>query len=203
MGYTTYFNGTITSDREFSEPFIKYINDFNRIKHMKRDIEEIKRKDPKWMEHCFDGNLGPEGAFYIGNSEPTATSRFDCDNIGVVDYNKPPTGCPGLWCDWKVDDCDKQAIVWDGAEKFYNYTEWMIYIIENFCKPAGYVLNGEIFWEGEDPDDKGKIKVVDNVVKECLGTVVYDDDEDVIEQGLRMCSQEQLEAEVKRRFLTI
>ena len=35
----------------------------------------------------------------------------------VKDYNRPPQGQPGLWCDWTPTD-DGSAIRWNGTEKF-------------------------------------------------------------------------------------
>jgi hypothetical protein len=34
-----------------------------------------------------------------------------------------------------------------------------------FLAPWGYVLNGEVEWQGEDEEDTGKILVVDNSVE--------------------------------------
>jgi hypothetical protein len=49
-------------------------------------------------------------------------------------------------------------------EKFYYYTEWLQYLCDHFLAPWGYVLNGEVTWEGEDHSDVGLLKVVDNKV---------------------------------------
>ena len=49
----------------------------------------------------------------------------------IIDYNSPPKGQPGLWCQW-VPTHDGKFIVWDGNEKFYNSAEWMTYLIEHF-----------------------------------------------------------------------
>ena len=52
----------------------------------------------------------------------------------------------------------------DGNEKFYEYEEWLRYLIKHFFEPSGYILNGEIEFQGEDYDDFGIIYVKDNVV---------------------------------------
>jgi hypothetical protein len=36
------------------------------------------------------------------------------------------------------------------------------YLIDHFLAPWGYVLNGEVNWQGEREDDTGKIIVADN-----------------------------------------
>lgn len=82
--------------------------------------------------------------------------------------NSLPKICPGIWCQW-VPTEDGAGIEWDGAEKFYDYTEWLVYLIENFLKPWGYVLNGKMNWEGERRDDVGTIYVKDNKVEAVRG----------------------------------
>jgi hypothetical protein len=71
-------------------------------------------------------------------------------------------GFPGIWCQWIIND--EGELVWDGGEKFYNYVEWLKYLIENYFQPWGVLLNGEIEWQGESMEDRGMIVVVDNVV---------------------------------------
>ena len=57
----------------------------------------------------------------------------------------------------------------------------MEYLIENFFAPLGYILNGDIEFQGEDYDDFGTIHVVDNVVD--------------TKYGIRVSSMEDLETE--------
>ena len=57
---------------------------------------------------------------------------------------------------------------WDTGEKFYSYTEWLEYLIENFFERWGYILNGEVEFQGEDKSDKGIIVVKNNVVREII-----------------------------------
>ena len=84
------------------------------------------------------------------------------------------TDVPGFYCQWTPTE-DGTAIVWDGNEKFYNYEEWLRYIIKNFLKPWGYVLNGDVRWNGESSDDLGVLRVKDNEVRACAGNVSYPD----------------------------
>ncbi len=89
---------------------------------------------------------------------------------------------PGLWCKWEVVlennvvetgpvDAPENVnlgntayLQWSGAEKFYDYVEWMQYLINHFIGPWGYFLNGRIKWQGEETGDTGMIEVADNVI---------------------------------------
>jgi hypothetical protein len=81
-------------------------------------------------------------------------------------------GFPGIWCQW-VANHDGTGICWDGNEKFYNYTEWLAYVIENFLDKWGLTLNGEVTWQGEDAGDIGMLRVVNNDVSEIEGKKVF------------------------------
>lgn len=67
---------------------------------------------------------------------------------------------PGIWCQWIIADDDK--LEWDGGEKFYNYVEWLEYLIKNYFNVWDVKLNGTIKWQGESMDDRGKIIVENN-----------------------------------------
>jgi len=66
-------------------------------------------------------------------------------------------------CQWVLND-DGTAFVWDGNEKFYNYTQELQDLIDRFFKPRDYVLNGVVIWTGDDTWDVGTLYVKDNVV---------------------------------------
>lgn len=70
---------------------------------------------------------------------------------------------PGYYCQW-VPTEDGIGIEWDGGEKFYEYVEWLEYIIKHFLEPKGYVLNGAVRYQGEEIGDVGRIEVKDNQV---------------------------------------
>lgn len=80
-------------------------------------------------------------------------------------------GFPGIWCQWVSNN--GRTLEWDEGEKFYNYVEWLEYIINNITKPKGYVLNGEVEWDGEERGDWGLIVVKDNIVSTKEGSIVY------------------------------
>jgi len=160
MGYTTYFNGSLSFNKPVTEQLKEYINRFSYTRRMPRDNEKIKEIYPNWRELCFFGELGIKGEYFA----PPSTNFGQEHDESIIDYNGFGGAVhPSLWCQWMIND--NGELVWDENEKFYAYEEWLNYLIDNFFAPLGYVLNGDITWEGEDSDDFGTIHVVDNVVE--------------------------------------
>lgn len=158
MGYTTEFRGEFNLDRPLDEAHATYLRAFNETRRMKRDAAAtFGRPDP--IRSSADLPVGIEGGYFVGEGG----FHGQDDGGDVVEHNNPPTGQPGLWCQWTVGD-DNQSIVWDESEKFYDYTRWLEYIIEHFLAPWGYVLNGDVRWRGEEFGDDGTITVIDNEV---------------------------------------
>jgi uncharacterized protein (TIGR02996 family) len=136
-----------------------YLRQFSYTRRMKRDARKaLHMPDPRRV--AVGLQLGKEAAYFVGGQGHRGQDRDD----SIRDYNKPPAGQPGLWCHW-VPNADGTAIVWDKGEKFYSYVEWLEYLIEHFLRPWGYLLNGRMDWEGQDPDDVGTILVRDNRVE--------------------------------------
>ena len=103
----------------------------------------------------------------------TAEHQKILDDFSEHRHDDNLPDAPGVWCQWIP--CDEGAgIEWDGVEKFYNYIEWLDYLIDHFLKPWGYVLNGEVEWQGEERNDLGRIVVRDNAVVVKCGKVVYE-----------------------------
>ena len=167
MGYTTYFSGEFTFNKPVTEELNTYINKFSDTRRMRRDNNKIKEIFPNWKELCFNGDLGEYGAYFVGGDGFAGQDRDD----SIIDYNDAGPQ-PGLWCQWIIND--RNELVWDGGEKFYNYVEWLNYLIKHFFEPLGYELNGTVDYEGEDPDDFGRIVVSDNFVKIVYGHRVYE-----------------------------
>ena len=160
MGYTTDFSGRFILDRPLSKAHADFLAAFAGSRRMHRT--NVDMPDPVRDAAGLEGS-----AFYTcGGTNPPRDAT-------VVDYNKPPPGQPGLWCQW-VPTSDGRGIEWDGREKFYEYEAWLIYIIETFLKPWGYTLNGEVIWTGERSSDIGKLMVADNVVSTRRGKVVFE-----------------------------
>lgn len=206
MGYHTDFSGRLALSRPLTEVEKSYINKFSGTRRMKRDVNKLmemfkgKGGHPFPKENTPEGIYGKEGEYFVGG-----TGHAGQDNdASVIDQNTPPGELgydvkvdfntrweenqkriaeglcqPGLWCQWIIedgDDEDEQFLEWDGGEKFYNYIEWLKYLINHFFTPWGVLLNGEIEWSGEEFGDKGIIKVEDNKVK--IGKVSYSFDEE-------------------------
>lgn len=106
---------------------------------------------------------------------PYSTHDYSYSELGHPDYNTPPDGQPALWCNWEPTD-DGTGIRWNGAEKFYDATKWMQYLIDHFLKPEGaakgqpgfeaftfdHTVNGVIQAQGDDPADAWELLVLDN-----------------------------------------
>lgn len=201
MGYTTDFMGSLQLSRELTTKEKEYINTFSDTRRMKRDVNKLmelykgKHGIPDPADETPDSIYGTEGCFFAfddGNSGQiddnsilnynTPPGQAICDNIKDFDKiweeNKTKAKhslCqPGLWCQWIINEDNE--LEWDGSEKFYNYVEWLKYLIEIFFKRWGVKLNGEIEWEGEDSGDRGKIVVKDNVVKTLVGRITYEEE---------------------------
>lgn len=149
MGYTTQFSGQVSIEPPLNQAEIEYLRKFNTTRRMNR------------------GN----GPYFVDGSGDFGQGR-DSD---VVNYNSPPAGQPGLWCNWTVTD-DGSEILWDEGEKFYYAAEWMEYIINHFLKPdciaskelpflqANHTCSGSIKAQGEDMGDRWKLYVYNNEV---------------------------------------
>ncbi len=166
MGYTTDFNGSFDLDKPLTVAQKNYLDKFSETRRMKRDAKVNALPDP--FRNSVGLPVGAEGAYFVGAAGFAGQDR----DPSIVDYNSPPNGQPSLWCQW-IPTEDGKGIVWDGGEKFYSYIEWLEYLIENFLKPWGYKLNGEVEWQGEDSDDFGKIVVKNNKVSTKQGRKVY------------------------------
>lgn len=156
MGYTTDFSGEFRLDRPLDDETHALLVGLSTTRRMKRK--------------GLDTKFGVDGEFYF-NPESTELGQEREDSI--VDFNRPPSTQPGLWCQWTPTE-DKQGLVWDEGEKFYDYVEWMEYLIEKILKPRGYVVNGQVTWQGEDSDDKGMIDIRANVVHRREAIITYE-----------------------------
>lgn len=76
---------------------------------------------------------------------------------------------PGIWCDYRTSGDTLEAI--DG--KNYEYESWLGYLIRVFFEPWSRKLNGVIYWEGEESDDLGAMKVTDNVISIHQAEITY------------------------------
>lgn len=168
MGYTTDFSGEFKLDRPLSPEHKAYLCQFMETRRMKRDAAVTEtRPDP--LRLAVGLPIGEEGGYFVG-AEGMAGQEWNADD--VLDGNTAPAGQPGLWCQWTPDDAG-ECIEWNGGEKFYNYVEWLEYLVQHFLSVWGYVLNGTVEWQGEDSRDIGRIVVENNVVHVEEGVVSF------------------------------
>jgi hypothetical protein len=159
VGYHTGFEGLFHLDRPLAPEHKAYLTAFSDTRRMRRDTARVGRlRDP--VRRAVGLPPGVEGGYFVGGRGFAGQDR----DASVLDYNVPPEGQPGLWCEWEPT-ADGAGIRWNGAEKFYDYVEWLEYLIEHFLRPWGYRLTGEVFWQGERSEDRGVIVVEENRVR--------------------------------------
>lgn len=168
MGYSTNFEGALTLTPAATAAQVAYIKAFARTRRMIRDESQTAgRPDP--IRELVELPVGKQGEYFVGSTDPFGQEWNAQD---VIDTNRPPDTQPGLWCKWILTE-DGTKLEWSGAEKFYDYVEWLQYLINNFFEPWGVKLSGEISWVGEDSNDKGKIIVSNNEISVLRGKTVY------------------------------
>lgn len=83
-------------------------------------------------------------------------------------------GMPGFWCDYETDG---ESLFWSGKEKSYDMLQWLQYLLDNYFTPNGHTLTGKMMAQGEDPDDRWGMKVVDGRAKEIKIAIVEVEDD--------------------------
>ena len=162
MGYTTDFTGRFNVNPVLKEEHKHYLNLFSATRRMERnpDVEPVSNPENDPIRVAAGLPPGEEGGYFVGAK---GLIGQDKDN-SILEYNAPPIGQPGLWCDW-VPNKSGTHIKWNGGEKFYYYVEWIEYLIKHFLEPWGYKLNGKVEWQGESPNDRGRIVIESNIIK--------------------------------------
>lgn len=169
MGYHTDFEGEFQITPSLSVTHKQYLLEFSEIRHMKRDASLVEGiADP--IREAVGLPVGEEGAYFLAGQDPHGIKFND---PSVLSNGSPPTGQPGLWCLWSPSS-DGKLLIWNEAENFYHYIEWLKYLKDHFFNPWGYSLNGEVEWWGEDLYDYGVIRVVNNEVIVIKGVIVDD-----------------------------
>ena len=155
MGYTTSFLGSFEFSRPLTAEEQTYLSWFCATRRMKWDVAKLQAEFGGKHGNPFSPTpYGTEGAYFAFDNNQECYYH-----PAVLNANEPPAGQPGLWCGWT---CNEEKLYWSGCEKFYNYTEWLQYIIDHFLAPWGVAIDGVVQWEGEDPTDLGVISVRHN-----------------------------------------
>lgn len=103
-----------------------------------------------------------KGAFKF-DKEPTVkvlkqiSEVYDPDEC-ETEYAQP---FPDSYCQWQLTK-QLDGIEWDRGEKFYKYTEWLQWIIDNILKPAKISIRGRVEFQGEESTDFGVLVVEDD-----------------------------------------
>lgn len=141
MVYSTDFMGRLKLSRSATENERDYINLISDTRRMKRDVKKLmslyngKHGNPFAIEDTPEAIYGEEGEYFTLDNSDSDSS--------IIDYNCSPGEQPGLWCQWVItDDCSE--LEWNGGEKFYDYIEWLKYLIVHFFETWNIKLNGEI-----------------------------------------------------------
>ena len=159
MGYQTEFKGRLRFTTPLTAAQVAYIRKFSDTRRMKRDANKASSlPDPVRLAAGIAG-VGEEGGYFVGGGGDFGQGH----DLSVLDHNKEPKGQPGLWCKWTVNNAGTQ-LGWSGAEKFYDYVQWLKYLITHFFNVWGVKLNGKIRWQGEELGDIGTIVVEDSKV---------------------------------------
>jgi hypothetical protein len=157
MGYTTDFCGEITVTPGLPKNYIERLNDISN----------------KRNNNYGDGVQGSFDDVYHGKT------GGGCDR-------PDRTSVPGVWNQWELENPERPYlrrgarpaytyIRWNEGEKFYQYAEWLQYLIAliKLDHPKS-TFDGTIQWAGEESDDIGQLSVVNGQVMLAYGTVVYD-----------------------------
>lgn len=165
MGYTTDFFGQFTVTPPLKPEHAAYLRRFNETRRMARDADKAEAL-PDPTRAAAGLPIGRQGAYFVAGDGFAGQAHDD----SVIDYNRPPNGQPGLWCQWTPTN-DGAALEWDGGEKFYDYVEWLEYLVAHFLKPWGYAIEGAVQWQGEESDDRGVIYARGDQVEAVPSTV--------------------------------
>ena len=184
MGYNTYFSGKLAFNKPLDKRLNDFLDSFFKTRHFvysKNKILEVLNTHGISMSKVIPPGFtdcGEHGEFLMDNAFTHLTDRNgnlvtfeDCFD-DLMDFNLTPKIIPSLWCDFEITDKGEKILFVDG--KNYGYVKWINFLIENFFFPAGYILNGEVEYQGENEDDKGKIVCENNKID----VICYDDDDD-------------------------
>lgn len=89
---------------------------------------------------------------------------------------------PGYYLGWNLreyeDHCSIDA---EDHERCYDWIEQLVWLIGKFFMPNNLVLNGDVYWDGEDSEDLGVVRVRNNVVHQYQVDITYPGGPDWVE----------------------
>lgn len=77
------------------------------------------------------------------------------------EYTKYNEKHPDAYNQW-VPTKDGLGLEWNGGEKFYEYEEWLQWLIDNYFKPRKITLMGRYNYQGEEIGDVGYLEVLED-----------------------------------------
>lgn len=129
-------------DQTLAPLHLAYLRIFTRMRHV-RWWENVLTTLPDPLREAVGLPIGPDGSYYVGGVDRQLLYYFASDDPAIQDYNWPPKQKPSLHCPWEPTS-DGQAIHCHYADRFYDATEWITYLIDHFFISWGYVLTGTV-----------------------------------------------------------
>ena len=171
MGYTIEYTGRFELNKPLTEEHANFLQDFAETRHYNR-VWSHEEEDGRWFVDP-EGNMEPnfndkeyQAVLYARPYDHEKRKAFELEKYGCIDLNEVNPGMPSFYCQW-IPTEDREGIEWDGGEKFYNAEKWLRYIIENYLKPWGYVVNGTVEFKYGEPEynsNTGALHVSNNKV---------------------------------------
>ncbi len=108
------------------------------------------------------------GKFTLGTEAPQDV----VDHVNQIENGQfETTGSPDSHSGWFMPDAST-LMMRDGG-KYYDYTDWLRWLVDIIFKPFELTMVGEIEWDGEEPGDIGKIRIDGYDVTVLQGRVTY------------------------------
>lgn len=129
------------------DSFVDYIKRFSYTRHFRRSNAKIKKLHPDWKDHCFEGELGIEGEYYV--------CKFFSRDQTIERYYAHAITQPDFFCHWIIEknESGKYCLTWDGDKDFPRYDHWLKYMVKNFFVPKNLELNGVVLAIGAEYTD--------------------------------------------------
>jgi hypothetical protein len=168
MGYCTDFRGHFKLERPLAPHHLAYLQAFNEAPHVRWNVDLVKEY-PDPLREAVGLPLGENGCYFTSHNFIKSDDDYPPWVVyrGRVKNDPAYLGgvCPGMpngSCDWRPNDDGTELIAY--ADKVHGYIQWLHFLIDHFLAPWGYVLNGEMTWQGEWEHDTGTIVIEKNVI---------------------------------------